>query len=126
MIFTNEHWETMEKGVQLYNQQLYWECHEELEHHWLEHRDDPCRNVYWAIIQVAASLYHVQRENLIGARALILKAQEKLQICKKNQFNTSPILEKIGWNQWSKLVFELNGTSELKEFETLSLFRFTN
>ena len=34
--FTPEHFEKMKKGVQLFNEQKYWECHEELEHHWLE------------------------------------------------------------------------------------------
>ena len=49
--------EKMSEAVRLFNAQKYWECHEELEHHWLE-EPGPLRNVYWAVIQVAAAMIH--------------------------------------------------------------------
>lgn len=49
--FTKEHLCDVRKGVVLFNQQKYWECHEELEHHWLESRGDNARLVYWAVIK---------------------------------------------------------------------------
>ena len=44
----------------------YWECHEELEHHWLEDAGDNARLIYWAVIQVAAAMYHFRDDNLKG------------------------------------------------------------
>ena len=54
-LFDQTHLAIMEQGIYLFNAQKYWECHEELEHHWLE-EPGPIRNVYWAVIQVAASM----------------------------------------------------------------------
>ena len=76
--FTPEHFEKMRKGVELFNEQKYWECHEELEHHWLEDAGDNARLIYWAVIQVAAAMYHYRDENLQGVHGLIYKAKDKL------------------------------------------------
>ena len=75
-MFTSEHLEKMQTGLQLFNEKKYWECHEEFEDLWLEDRGDPVRNVYWAIIQVAASLFHVRNGKIQGARGLLKKAKE--------------------------------------------------
>ena len=69
--FSPEHFEKMKKGIELFNQQMYWECHEELEHHWLEDAGDNARLIYWSVIQVAAAMYHFRDENMEGVHGLL-------------------------------------------------------
>ena len=69
----------MKKGIEFFNAKKFWECHEELEHHWLQTPDGPVRYVYWAVIQVATTLVHYHNQNLPGARGQVAKAKEKFQ-----------------------------------------------
>ena len=72
----------------MFNEQKYWECHEELEHHWLEDSGDNARLIYWAVIQVAAAMYHYRDKNLIGVQGLLKKARDKLVRAEKNKVET--------------------------------------
>lgn len=56
--------------IQHFNAREYWESHEVLEKAWLEHRDDPNSTFYKGLIQLAASLYHVEKGNWKGAWSL--------------------------------------------------------
>ena len=62
--FRKKHLEEIFKGIKLYNQGKYWECHEDLEEYWLERAHDPVRYIYWVIIQVAVSIYHLEGNNV--------------------------------------------------------------
>jgi len=65
------------KGMEEFNQGLYYECHETLEEIWLEeHGDD--RLFYQGIIQVAAGYFKWEQEVLIGAIKLMSAGLEKL------------------------------------------------
>lgn len=72
--FSPSHLEKMKEGLTLFNEQKYWECHEALEDVWMEDRNDNARNVYWAVIQVAAACIHYRDSNLIGAQGKIGRA----------------------------------------------------
>lgn len=122
--FELKHLENVYKGVVLFNQQLYWECHEDLEGEWIEARGDNLRNVYWAIIQVAASLVHVDNGNIIGARGLIKKAQEKFLRVQNFNIENEIIDKFLDWKELKKLVFNLGDHSELPDFDELYRFRF--
>jgi uncharacterized protein len=54
------------KGIQLFNQEQFFEAHEELELAWREERG-PIRDVYRGILQVGLGYYHIQRGNYKGA-----------------------------------------------------------
>ena len=53
------------KGIDEFNQQLFFECHETLEEIWLEeHGED--RKFYQGIIQIAAGYYKLQQGVPVG------------------------------------------------------------
>ena len=60
--------------VRLFNTREYWHAHEVLENLWLEQRENPDRIFYKAMIQLAAVLYHVEKENFTGAWSLFASA----------------------------------------------------
>lgn len=113
----------MKAGIKLFNAQKYWECHEEFEHHWLE-EPGPLRNVYWAVIQVAAAMIHYRESNLTGARGLIFKAKEKFKRCEDLNIESSLLFDELSWVELKKLVREVPSESELKDYSKLFDFRF--
>ena len=123
--FTPDHLHRMKEGVELFNQQMYWECHEALEDVWMEDRNDSARNVYWAVIQVAAACIHYRDNNVIGARGMIYKAKEKFKRCRDLHVVTDVVLNNLDWKELEELVFSIKDKdAEIKEFEPLYDFRF--
>ncbi|MBT7609046.1 MAG: DUF309 domain-containing protein [Bacteriovoracaceae bacterium] len=122
--FNEEHLTTIKAGILLFNSEKFWECHEELEHHWLEARGDNIRLIYWAIIQVAACLYHVRNENLVGAKGLHKKSLDKLDRCEKNHIESILLDKSISWSQFKKTVRNIKLNPKLKDFNTLYRFKF--
>lgn len=123
--FTPEHFEKMRKGIELFNEQKYWECHEELEHHWLEDAGDNARLIYWAVIQVAAAMYHFRDENLQGVHGLLYKAKDKLNRGIKNRVETRYLLEHINWNEFRQLILNSPQKGNLSEYQHIYDFRFS-
>ncbi len=64
-------------GIDLFNRQEFFECHEVLEEVWTPERG-PRRLFLQAVIHVAVAFYHCQRGNLAGARGQLRKALRKL------------------------------------------------
>ena len=65
------------KGVQEFNDRLFFECHETLEEIWLEdHGED--RKFYQAIIQIAAGYFKLEQGVPVGALKLWRMGLEKL------------------------------------------------
>lgn len=56
-------------GIQLFNQQEFFDAHEELEAAWKDEKG-PIRDLYQGILQVAVGYYHLKRGNIIGARKM--------------------------------------------------------
>lgn len=121
--FDQTHLQTIAEGIRLFNAQKYWECHEELEHHWLED-PGPIRNVYWAVIQVAASMIHYRNDNIIGARGLLKKAKQKFDRCEQFNVESKLLDENLSWSVLKKMVREVPDDSELAAFSKLYEFRF--
>jgi predicted metal-dependent hydrolase len=65
------------KGIEEFNQQAFFECHETLEELWLEERGEE-RQFFQAIIQIAAGYYKLQQQVPIGAVKLWRTGLEKL------------------------------------------------
>ncbi len=57
------------KGIKLFNEEEFFECHEVIEDLWLATQDE-YKDLYKGVIQAAVALYHLRRGNLSGARKL--------------------------------------------------------
>lgn len=116
-MFASEHLKKMEEGIRMFNEQKYWECHEALEDVWLEDRNDPIRNIYWAVIQVAAALIHYRDNNPVGMKGMIFKAKEKFKRCRDLHLLSDIALKYLDWEEFESLAMSEN-------FEKLYEFRF--
>ena len=78
------------KGIQEFNDGLFFECHETLEEIWLEdHGED--RKFYQGIIQIAAGYYKLEQGVPVGA--LIQAVEENLSALTANQTSeTNPAI----------------------------------
>jgi len=65
------------KGIEEFNRQLFFECHETLEEIWLEEHGEE-RKFYQGIIQIAAGYYKLQQGVPMGAFKLWPAGIEKL------------------------------------------------
>jgi predicted metal-dependent hydrolase len=65
------------RGIELFNRQEFFECHDTLEELWLEDHS-PDRLFYQGLIQAAVAFYHVTNGKLGAARTMMIKALEKL------------------------------------------------
>lgn len=117
----------MEEGVRLFNEQMYWECHEALEDIWIEDKQDPARNVYWAVIQVAAACIHYRDDKIVGAQGMINKAREKFKRCRDQHILTDLAFKYLDWQELEGLVMAIKDKDAvLEDFEQLYNFRFKN
>ena len=66
------------KGIEEFNNGLYFECHETLEEIWLEEHGEE-RKFYQGIIQIAAGYYKLEQGVPVGALKLWRMGLEKLQ-----------------------------------------------
>ena len=57
---------SLERGIELFNQGLYWEAHEAWEETWMPDRKGPDSGFYKGLIQVAAGCLHYGRKNRRG------------------------------------------------------------
>lgn len=121
--FDQSHYKIMVEGIRLFNAQKYWECHEVLEQLWLSDRT-PIRNIYWAVIQVAAAMIHFREGNLVGAASLVHKAQKKFDKCEEGKVENELLEEKLSWANLKKLVREIPKEPKLPDFKKLFDFRF--
>lgn len=66
------------KGIELFNQEQFYDCHEVLEVVWRD-QVDPEKQLTQGIIQVAVALYHCRRDNYVGAEKLLLRGLERIR-----------------------------------------------
>ncbi|MFV0349128.1 MAG: DUF309 domain-containing protein [Halodesulfovibrio sp.] len=62
-----------DEGIRLWNQGAWFACHEAFEALWLA-EPAPHRDVYKALVQVAAAMHHAERGNNAGAARLFNRA----------------------------------------------------
>ena len=114
----------MKHGVDLFNRQYYWECHEALEDVWLEDRGEPARYVYWAVIQVACCLLHLRDGNLAGAEGMLEKAKGKLRRWEGEEAENPLIERNLLWSEFSGEVFAVERGALPEDYGNLARFRF--
>lgn len=123
--FSPDHLNKMSGGIQLFNQQKYWECHEVLEDLWAEDTQDPARYVYWAIIQICAVCIHYRDGNLIGCQGMIRKAREKFLRCQELHVHTSLMDQQLAWATLEAIVGRIpRENSQLEDYREIFSFRF--
>jgi predicted metal-dependent hydrolase len=110
-------------GVRLFNQKKYWECHEEVEDLWLEEAS-PVRNIYWAIIQIATSLYHYHGDNHVGAIDMMYKAKDKVIAAEKAHVESQILYKFLSWKKLKNVILKLQSNNELEVVEEFTKFRF--
>jgi uncharacterized protein len=69
--------ERLGTGIQLFNRQEFFACHEVLEAAWTTEAEER-RLFLQALIHLAVGFYHCQRHNLAGAARQLLKGLHKL------------------------------------------------
>jgi predicted metal-dependent hydrolase len=74
---TRPHPDFFERGIDLFNQGRFFECHEAWEEIW-KRSDGEVKLFYQGLIQAAVAILHAQRGNPEGARSLYEKASAKL------------------------------------------------
>lgn len=67
----------LREGIDLFNLERFFECHEMLEAAWLEASGEQ-RTFLQGLIQIAVAFYHLRRENFVGAERLLTAGMEKL------------------------------------------------
>lgn len=66
------------KGVQEFNSELFFECHDTLEEIWNEERNPETKKFYHGLIHIAVGFYHLTNLNFRGATSQLKKAIAKL------------------------------------------------
>lgn len=66
------------QGVEQFNQQQFYACHDTLEALWIE-AIEPDKKFYQGILQVAVALYHLENQNWRGAVILLGEGMNRLQ-----------------------------------------------
>lgn len=123
--FDESIYQKMRVGIELFNNEQFWECHEEFEHLWLEDSHDPIRLIYWAIIQVAATNIHVRDKNPTGAFGMLAKAKNKFIRAKEAHLENDFLNKVYKWEELKKLVFNIKEKEEdLSLYKDLYNFRF--
>jgi predicted metal-dependent hydrolase len=87
------------KGIDEFNQGLFFECHETLEEIWLEeHGDD--RNFYQGVIQIAAGYFKYEQGVPTGAIKLWRSGLEKIETYRPVHLgvNLEPFIEAVKVN----------------------------
>jgi uncharacterized protein len=65
-------------GVEQFNQQQFYTCHDTLEAIWMEAME-PQRTFYQGILQIAVALYHLGNANVRGATILLGEGTHRLR-----------------------------------------------
>ncbi len=66
-----------QRGIELFNQGQYYECHDDLEEAWRQDESDG-RSLYQGILQTGIALYQIQRGNYRGAIKMLLRLRQWL------------------------------------------------
>jgi uncharacterized protein len=123
-MFDQQHLYQMKEGLELYNSEKFWECHEVLEDLWADYSHSSVKYVSWAIIQVATSLYHVRNQNIAGAHGMLKKAKEKILQCEKLKVENELLEKSLSWSTFKHLVFAIKESDNLEAFFNLYKFKF--
>jgi predicted metal-dependent hydrolase len=122
--FMSEHLVKIKEGLRLYNIKKFWECHEELEDHWLEDTGDNARLIYWAVIQGAAAMYHLRGENMVGVHGMLKKAKNKIERIDQHKVETDVLNDGFNWQAFRELIEQAPLDGSPDQYQSLYDFQF--
>ncbi|EQC44821.1 DUF309 domain-containing protein [Bacteriovorax sp. Seq25_V] len=122
--FTQEHYDLLIPGLKLFNSGDYWLCHEEVEDLWMDHIGDNARYVFWVVIQIATSLYHLEDRNMAGASGMINKAKRKIDFIENNYVESKVLEDKLQWGKLKEIVKAIPDKPNFEDFTKLERFKF--
>lgn len=106
------------EGMKLFNEQKFFEAHEELEIAWRAEKDE-VRNLYRGILQVAVFYLHITRRNYAGAVKLYERSMKWLNAFPDVHFGIQvKILRSDAKNIYNALRF--SGAENIKDFDCTS------
>jgi hypothetical protein len=70
--------DSLRRGIELFNEREFFECHEVLEDQWRQERGE-LKDLYQAIIKIAVAFYHAQRKNYVGAVKVLRRGLAQLE-----------------------------------------------
>ncbi len=101
--------ETLQRGIELFNQGQYYEAHETLEDYWNGLESGRAKQTVQGIIQCSAALHLLQQDRIVGAQKVWARAQ-------KNFIDKVPVdnidLDKL-IQDMSKILVDLPGKGEI-------------
>jgi len=68
----------LQKGIELFNQGQFFDCHEVLEDAW-NNEPEPIRIMYQGILQISVACYHTQNKNWRGAMKVLERGTPKIR-----------------------------------------------
>ena len=68
----------LRKGIELFNNHEFFECHEVLEDQWRRETSD-LKDLYQAIIKIAVGFYHAERKNYVGAVKVLRRGLRQIE-----------------------------------------------
>ncbi|WP_413161155.1 DUF309 domain-containing protein [Capilliphycus salinus ALCB114379] len=74
------------QGIEEFNQQEYYACHDTLEALWMEAME-PTKKFYQGILQIAVGLYHLSNHNWRGAVTSMGEGMRRLDYYQPDYFN---------------------------------------
>ncbi|NCO75119.1 MAG: DUF309 domain-containing protein [Cyanobacteria bacterium] len=86
--------ELLMRGIEEFNQQKFYACHDTLEEIWLD-SVEPDKTFYQGILQIAVGCYHLSNSNWRGAVILLGEGSKKLREYEPDYFDidVSKLLE---------------------------------
>lgn len=66
------------KGIEEFNSELFFECHDTLEEIWNGEKDPEIKKFYHGLIHITVGFYHLTNFNFKGAKSQFKKAIDKL------------------------------------------------
>lgn len=78
--------ELFKKGIEEFNQQQFYACHDTLEEIWMD-SVEPNKTFYQGILQIAVGCYHLSNSNWRGAVILLGEGSKKLREYESDYFN---------------------------------------
>jgi predicted metal-dependent hydrolase len=113
------------QGVQQFNQQQFYPCHDTLEAIWIEAPESD-RNFYQGILQIAVACYHLGNKNWRGAVILLGEGAKRLRDYQpqhhnidvgallEDSLNLLLALQQIEPEQMAQVVEQLNTCQQVK------------
>lgn len=122
------------QGIEQFNQQEYYACHDTLEALWMEAME-PTKKFYQGLLQIAVGLYHLSNHNWQGTVTSMGEGMRRLDYFKPDYFeinveqlihqttNLLLALQTAGPDQVADFIFAENGGKNSLEITPPKIFK---